>query len=63
MCSPELLPYQGEMLELMLGQIAHMEENMKDLDKNDFRYVVHQMELERIRYIVASYLRSRLQKM
>jgi len=50
------------MLELMLSQVAHMEEQMKDLDKNDFRFVVHQMELERIRYIMASYLRCRLQK-
>lgn len=62
MCAPEILPHQSDMLELMMGQVAHMEENMKDLDKNDFRYVVHQMELERIRYIIASYLRCRLQK-
>ncbi|XP_055906433.1 DNA replication complex GINS protein SLD5 [Eupeodes corollae] len=60
--APEILPHQGEMLELMLGQIAHMEENMKELDKNDFRFIAHQMELERIRYIIASYLRCRLQK-
>ncbi|KAH8417009.1 hypothetical protein KR222_001516, partial [Zaprionus bogoriensis] len=62
MCAPELLQHQTDMLELMLSQVAHMEEQMKDLDKNDFRFVVHQMELERIRYIMASYLRCRLQK-
>lgn len=62
MCAPDILQHQSDMLELMMGQVAHMEENMKDLDKNDFRYVVHQMELERIRYIMASYLRCRLQK-
>ncbi|XP_075144873.1 DNA replication complex GINS protein Sld5 [Haematobia irritans] len=62
MCSPEILQHQSDMLELMMGQVAHMEENMKELDKNDFRYIVHQMELERIRYIMASYLRCRLQK-
>ncbi|GBP06272.1 DNA replication complex GINS protein SLD5 [Eumeta japonica] len=45
-----------------MGQVAHMEENIKDLDKNDFRYVIHKMELERIRYIMAGYLRCRLQK-
>ncbi|KAH8404269.1 hypothetical protein KR215_003269 [Drosophila sulfurigaster] len=61
-CAPELLQHQTDMLELMLSQVAHMEEQMKDLDKNDFRFVVHQMELERIRYIMASYLRCRLQK-
>lgn len=46
----------------MLGQITHMEENISQLDKNDFRYVAHQMELERIKYIATSYLRCRLKK-
>lgn len=50
------------MLDLILAQIAHMHENMSTLDKNDFYYIVHQMELERVRYIVASYLRIRLRK-
>ncbi|XP_054744567.1 DNA replication complex GINS protein SLD5 [Anastrepha obliqua] len=62
LCAPEILQHQTDMLELMQGQVAHMEENMKDLDKNDFRFIVHQMELERIRYVMASYLRCRLQK-
>uniref|UniRef100_A0A1B0BF29 DNA replication complex GINS protein SLD5 n=1 Tax=Glossina palpalis gambiensis TaxID=67801 RepID=A0A1B0BF29_9MUSC len=62
MSAPEILMHQSEMIELMMGQIAHMEENMKDLNKNDFRYVAHQMELERIRYIMVSYLRCRLRK-
>uniref|UniRef100_A0A1A9X463 DNA replication complex GINS protein SLD5 n=1 Tax=Glossina brevipalpis TaxID=37001 RepID=A0A1A9X463_9MUSC len=62
MGAPEILMHQSEMIELMMGQIAHMEENMKDLNKSDFRYVAHQMELERIRYIMVSYLRCRLQK-
>lgn len=62
MCAPEILPHQSDMIELMMGQVEHMEGNMRNLDKNDFRYVVHQMEIERIRYIIVSYLRCRLQK-
>ncbi|KAH8340234.1 hypothetical protein KR074_000101 [Drosophila pseudoananassae] len=62
MCAPEILPSQVDMLELMVSQVAHMEDQMRDLDKNDFRAVVHGMELERVRYIMASYLRCRLQK-
>lgn len=46
----------------MLAQISHLDANMKQLDKNDFRYVAHKMELERVRYIVTSYLRTRLKK-
>lgn len=50
------------MLDLMLGQIHHMEENIGQLDKNDFRCIAHRMELERIKYIATSYLRSRVRK-
>lgn len=35
---------------------------MSQLDRNDFRSIAHRMELERIRYIIASYLRIRLAK-
>lgn len=59
---PDILPHQTEMLELMLGQMSHMDENMKYLDKNDFRYIAHKMELERVRYVITSYLRNRLKK-
>lgn len=50
------------MVDLMLGQLAHMEENLQAIDANDFRRITHRMELERIRFIVTSYLRCRLQK-
>lgn len=60
--APELLPNQSEILDLMMGQISHMESNMALLDRNDFRSTAHRMELERIRYIIASYLRTRLAK-
>lgn len=46
----------------MLGQLAHMEENLLAIDANDFRRITHRMELERIRFVVTSYLRCRLQK-
>lgn len=60
--SPEILPHQTELLDMILGQIVHLEENIGELDKNDFRYIAHKMELDRIRYIVSSYLRHRLNK-
>lgn len=60
--APELLPHQTDILDLILGQIEHMEENISQLDKNDFRSIAHRMELERIKYIATSYLRCRIQK-
>ncbi|XP_043683074.1 DNA replication complex GINS protein SLD5 isoform X1 [Vespula pensylvanica] len=43
-------------------QISHMEENMKRLERDDLRLVVHRMELDRIRFLISSYLRIRLEK-
>lgn len=47
--APEILPHNYELVEIMLQQIGHMEENIKRLSKNDIRQSVHKMELERIR--------------
>lgn len=60
--APDILPYQKDIVDIMLSQLSHMNDNLKQLSENDFRWKVHKMELERIRYIVASYLRCRLQK-
>lgn len=46
----------------MLDQIVHMEQNLSQLQRNDFRLIAHRMELARIKYIVSSYLRTRLAK-
>lgn len=60
--SPELLSYQGELVECMLEQVKHMEDNVKKLPKVDVRAGLHSLELSRIRYIINSYLRTRLDK-
>lgn len=40
-----------------------MEESLQHVKTNDFRRIVHKMELERIRYVINSYLRIRLRKL
>jgi GINS complex subunit 4 len=60
--SPELLPYQGDLVDCMLEQVKHMEENVKKVPKSDIRGALHGLELSRIRYIINSYLRTRLDK-
>ncbi|KAF4518400.1 hypothetical protein B566_EDAN010493 [Ephemera danica] len=60
--SPELLPYQGDLVDCMLEQVKHMEENVKKVPKNDIRGALHGLELSRIRYIINNYLRTRLDK-
>jgi len=61
MC-PDLLDYDGDVVDCMLDQIHQMEANLKRVKKTDFKISVHKMEVDRIRYVIASYLRCRLQK-
>ncbi|PBC29423.1 DNA replication complex GINS protein SLD5 [Apis cerana] len=60
--APEILPHRSDLVDCMLQQITHMEENMKRLDKGDLRLMIHRMELDRIRFLISSYLRARLEK-
>lgn len=60
--SPDLLQSQADYVDCMMEQIQQMEDNLLKLKKTDFRVEVHHMELARIRYIITSYLRTRLEK-
>lgn len=60
--APEILPHQSDLVDCMLQQITHMEENMKRLAKGDLRLMIHRMELDRIKFVISSYLRARLEK-
>ncbi|CAH1784883.1 unnamed protein product [Owenia fusiformis] len=60
--SPELLETKTEIVECMMDQIKEMEENISRAKKGDFKVSVHRMELDRIRFILSSYLRTRLEK-
>lgn len=59
---PEILPHKMEFVDCMLEQIKYMESNVHRLPKGDLKVDIHKIELERIRYIVTSYLRCRLKK-
>ncbi|XP_050484510.1 DNA replication complex GINS protein SLD5 isoform X3 [Bombus huntii] len=54
--APEILPHRSDLIECMLQQITHMEENMKRLDKGDLRLMIHRMELDRIKYMIIAEL-------
>lgn len=60
--SPDLLESKSDLVECMLEQINGMEENIKRAKRGDFKVSIHRMEIDRIRYIVSSYLRCRLRK-
>ena len=60
--APELLPHHSPLIDCMLQQIRHMEDNVKKLKADDIRLSIHNMELDRIRFVISSYLRCRLEK-
>lgn len=60
--SPTLESHQSELVDCMLDQINQMTENLKRCKKHDFRLAIHKMEIDRIRYMISSYLRTRLEK-
>ncbi|XP_067879483.1 DNA replication complex GINS protein SLD5 isoform X2 [Heterodontus francisci] len=45
----------------LIGKLEE-EQNLQRAKKGDLKVTIHRMEMERIRYILSSYLRSRLQK-
>ncbi|XP_072912966.1 DNA replication complex GINS protein SLD5 [Hemitrygon akajei] len=60
--SPDLLECKSEIVECVMEQLNHMEKNLQRAKKGDLKITIHRMEMERIRYVLSSYLRSRLQK-
>ena len=60
--SPELLQPVMEIVDCLLDQIKATEEACEQLDKSDISIPIRKMELARIRFMIASYMRLRLQK-
>ncbi|XP_057553832.1 DNA replication complex GINS protein SLD5 isoform X1 [Hippopotamus amphibius kiboko] len=60
--APELLENKSEIVECVMEQLEHMEENLRRAKKGDLKVSIHQMEMERIRFVLSSYLRCRLMK-
>jgi len=65
--APEILPYQSALLERLMERIRHqiefVENETGNLDPTtNFRLILIQTELERVKYLVRSYLRARIHK-
>ncbi|CEG44013.1 hypothetical protein L915_10086 [Plasmopara halstedii] len=68
--APEILPYDDEMVTEMVEQIRNQQEYVDSVNEDraqrteetSFVNKLYQMEIDRLRYIVSSYLRTRLRK-
>ena len=61
--APDVLPYKGDYVECMLEVVKAMEESLKGSEVPEIVRSLHQLELERVRYVLSAYLRNRLIKM
>uniref|UniRef100_H2Y6P0 DNA replication complex GINS protein SLD5 n=1 Tax=Ciona savignyi TaxID=51511 RepID=H2Y6P0_CIOSA len=60
--SPNLMVCRSDITDCILEQIQEMEENISKAQKNELKVSLHQLEVDRIRYMLSSYLRCRLEK-
>jgi len=64
--APELLPFQFSLVEKMLRLISSREQSIEQNRQGDvddrFYLNIYRMELERVKFIMKSYLRTRLAK-
>ncbi|XP_056426986.1 DNA replication complex GINS protein SLD5 [Hyla sarda] len=60
--APELLESKSEVVECVMEQLNHMEQNLQRARQGDLKISFHRMEIERIRFMLSSYLRNRLLK-
>lgn len=59
--SPELLETRIELIECMLVQVKELENSLSSKDK-DLSTVLQKIELERVKFVISSFLRERLEK-
>lgn len=60
--APELLESKADLVECMLDQIKEMEGNLKKIKQGDVVASLHKLEMDRIRFVLSSYIRTRLEK-
>jgi len=59
--SPDLLETKIQLVECMLAQVKELEGSFESADK-DLSASLQKVELERVKFVIASYLRERLKK-
>ncbi|XP_011409593.1 PREDICTED: DNA replication complex GINS protein SLD5-like [Amphimedon queenslandica] len=60
--SPELLPAKPDLLECLVEHIKSLDESLSELSAADLVCSILKQELDRIKYVVCNYLKTRLQK-
>lgn len=62
--APEVLPFEEAIVDCIVDQVQYMQDNLKRVASKLGSFCVeqHQMELERFRFVINKYYRTRLEK-
>uniref|UniRef100_UPI00358EDE51 DNA replication complex GINS protein SLD5 isoform X2 n=2 Tax=Myxine glutinosa TaxID=7769 RepID=UPI00358EDE51 len=60
--APDLLETKQDVVDNMMLHLQNMDENLHKGHVGEPKSTIHQLELERLRFVLTSYLRSRLRK-
>ena len=60
--SPDLLPYQGDLVDLFLSNVKAQQEHLAGEKRDVFEAGLYQLDIDRVKFVLASYLRARLAK-
>lgn len=62
--APEVLPFEEAVVDCIVDQVQYMQDNLKKIGPKlgSFCMEQHQMELERFRFVINKYYRTRLEK-
>ncbi|KAL5471487.1 hypothetical protein EMCRGX_G029608 [Ephydatia muelleri] len=60
--APEILECRTEVVDCVMELIRDMEENISHVKRGDLVAGIHKLELDRIKYVLSSYLRQRILK-
>jgi hypothetical protein len=60
--SPELLPYQGDLVEQFMSNVSMQQAELASGKRDVFTAGLYQLDIDRVKFVLASYLRARLAK-
>lgn len=60
--APELLPYDGELMDSLKEMINDVQSQIEEGELDQLEVLLHEMDVERVKFALTSYLRARLAK-
>ena len=60
--SPELLPYRADLVDSLMAFVSEQQTHLATSKRDVFTQGLYQLDIDRVKFVLASYLRARLSK-